>query len=348
MNQAAANPEFPLREAQDLVRPLMAPNPWIYWGDFLLHITLAWSCFLYIVVTGALTLWTGLAYLVATFTFYRAGIFVHELAHLKKGTFRLFRVFWNLVCGIPLLIPSFTYDGVHNHHHKRDVYGTAEDGEYLPFTHRRPIYMVGYVLLSFILPWLAVLRFLVLAPIGWLVPPLGRLIWARASSLSIDPAYSRPVNLVRNDTLWRLEEIGAFAFAVVITAGLVLGWLPLRTLLVWYAITTLIFILNSLRTLAAHAYRNGPEHSLTVVEQYLDSINVPGNRFITPLWAPVGLRLHATHHLFPAMPYHNLGKAHDLLTRELSDNTQYLSTMRTGLWDALARIWREAAEKSRR
>jgi fatty acid desaturase len=106
-------------------------------------------------------------------------------------------------------------------------------------------------------------------------------------------------------------------------------------------------MLNSLRTLAAHAYRNPGEHKMTLTEQYLDSINVPGNRFITALWAPVGLRFHATHHLFMSMPYHNLGKAQRRLVRELSDNTLYLQTIRNGLWDALARIWNESSTYSR-
>jgi fatty acid desaturase len=347
MNADSATTEFPLREAQALVRPLMTPNPWIYWTDFLFHVGLGWFTFFYIVSHWQLTPWTALAYIVATLCVYRAGIFVHELAHLKKGTFRLFRVVWNLICGIPLLIPSFTYDGVHNHHHKRDAYGTAEDGEYLHFTGQRPIYMVGYVLLSFILPWLAVIRFLVLTPLGWLIPPLGRLIWARASSLTIDAAYNRPANAIRNDTYWRLEEAGAFLFAAVVAWGFVSGVLPLRALALWYAITTLVFILNSLRTLAAHAYRNDPSHHLSVVEQYLDSINVPGNPLLTPLWAPVGLRMHATHHLFPAMPYHNLLKAHRLLVDQLSDNTLYVSTLRSSLWDALRKIWGEAAANTR-
>lgn len=347
MEQHSTATEFPLREAQALVRPLMAPNPWIYWSDFGFHILLGWAAFFFILTRDAFTPWLVVAYVVAALAFYRAGIFVHELAHLKKGTFKVFRVVWNLVCGIPLLIPSFTYDGVHNHHHKRDVYGTAEDGEYLPFTHKKPVYMVGYVLLSFILPWLAVIRFLVLTPLGWLIPPLGLLIWARASSLTIDAAYYRPANAIRNDTWWRLEEAGAFLFAATVATGFVTGAIPLEALWLWYAITTLIFILNSLRTLAAHAYRNEPARHLSVVEQYLDSINVPGNRFVTPLWAPVGLRLHATHHLFPAMPYHNLPRAHDLLVRELSDNSLYVTTLRKGLWDALGRIWREASQSSR-
>jgi fatty acid desaturase len=81
---------------------------------------------------------------------------------------------------------------------------------------------------------------------------------------------------------------------------------------------------------------------MSVSDQYLDSVDIPGNMFTTALWAPVGLRYHATHHLFPSMPYHNLGKARRTLVRNLSDNTLCLTTARTSLWDALRRVWSEA------
>lgn len=100
--------------------------------------------------------------------------------------------------------------------------------------------------------------------------------------------------------------------------------------------------MNSLRTLAAHAYRHEGERSLTLVEQYLDSVNIPGN-FLTALWAPVGLRYHATHHLFMSLPYHNLGKAHRRLVQELGGNDLIMQTRRNGLGHALKQIWQESA-----
>ena len=71
-------------------------------------------------------------------------------------------------------------------------------------------------------------------------------------------------------------------------------------------------------------------------------MNIPGNALITPLWAPVGLRYHATHHLFPSLPYHALGKAHRRLAANLSDSALYLQTTRSSLWDALRRLWHES------
>lgn len=44
--ETSVGSEFSLREAHNLVRDLMAPNPWIYWVDFLFHIALGWIAFL--------------------------------------------------------------------------------------------------------------------------------------------------------------------------------------------------------------------------------------------------------------------------------------------------------------
>ena len=339
--ETPAASEFPLREAHSLVRDLMTPNPWIYWADFLFHILLGWIAFVSILSMPLFSLEQLPGLIVATLAFYRAAIFIHELAHLKKGTFKLFRLVWNVICGIPLLIPSFTYDGVHSDHHKRDVYGTAEDGEYVPFATLKPITMIGYVMLSFLLPLFFIIRFLILTPLSYLIPPLRRLVWERASSLTIDMNYKRAKNAIRNDKYWKVQEFGAFVFVTGAVACIAFGVLSYNALVLWYVIAMFIFLVNSLRTLSAHAYRNPGDRSMEFYEQYLDSINVPGN-FLTGLWAPVGLRYHATHHLFMSLPYHNLAEAQRRLANGLSDNKLYLSTIRTGMWDALQRIWSEA------
>ncbi len=348
-NQDAIEPEapaavFPLREAHNLVSDLMTPNPWIYWTDFLFSSLVGWVAFFMALLSPWFSLWQIGAYVVAVLALYRAAIFVHELAHLKKSTFKAFRMVWNVMCGIPFMIPSFTYDGVHNDHHRRDVYGTHQDGEYVPFATRKPIEMVGYVLLSFLIPPVLLMRFLLLVPLSYLMPFLRKIVWERASSLTIDPTYKRAENAIRNDYNWRRQELAAFLFASAVVSLILLEVISIDVLVLWYLVATMVFILNSLRTLAAHAYRNPGEKPMSHAEQYLDSVNVPGHPLITPLWAPVGLRFHATHHLFMSMPYHNLGKAHRRLISGLDDNTLYLTTVRSGLWDALRRIWRESAQ----
>ena len=66
------------------------------------------------------------------------GYFIHELTHIKKGAVKGFRFTWNLIVGVPLLVPSFMYEGVHNQHHAKTYYGTVDDPEYLPLALMRP------------------------------------------------------------------------------------------------------------------------------------------------------------------------------------------------------------------
>lgn len=335
--------EFPLAEAREITRDLFDPNPVIYWFDFLFHMALGWAAFTVALVSPALSAVGLAAYVISALALYRAVIFTHELAHLKKGTFKLFRLVWNVTCGFPLMVPSFTYHGVHNDHHARDIYGTREDGEYMPFGVEQPYKIITYMFLIFVLPIIFATRFLVLAPLSWLSSPLRRFVWERTSSLTIDLAYRRPAFSQRDDPTWRLQEIFTCAYGWAAVALVATGILPLKLIVMWYLVTLVVFLLNSLRTLAAHAYRNPGDQRMSVAAQYLDSVDVPGNNLLTPLWAPVGLRYHATHHLFPNMPYHATGKARQRLIEKLSDNRLYLRATRNSLWDALRTLWRDAS-----
>ncbi|HET9870701.1 MAG TPA: fatty acid desaturase, partial [bacterium] len=286
-------------------------------------------------------------YLLALLGLYRAVIFIHELAHLKKDSFPVFRAVWNLVCGFPLMVPSFTYMGVHIDHHKQKVYGTQEDGEYLPFVLVGRFRIILFLVMMGVAPAFVAFRFLVLTPLSYLVPPLRRLLWQRASSLVIDESYVRPEPADRDGRWWRLQEFLTFLYAL---AGAVLLWkgvLPWKAFFVWYAVAGGILFVNGVRTLVAHCYRNPADHVLEFSEQFLDSVTVPGLDFVTPLWAPVGLRFHAVHHLFPGMPYHHLAEAHRRFVRELPPNSSYHLTLRKDLWDALGRLWKETKEYQR-
>ena len=327
-------------EARQLVAHLMRRDPHIYWADFLFSAALGWSAFYLAVVAPFPSAGFGLALLVSALAFYRAAIFIHELSHFRPDEFPLFRLAWNALIGIPLLVPSFMYDGVHNDHHKPDVYGTGEDGEYMPFVLRWPGEMIMFLLSALLVPLLFAIRFLVLAPLSWIVPPLRKLVWERASSLVIDPAYVRSAHAIRSDPNWRAQEVAAAGWAWLVVLLVWQGVVPAKAPGVWYAMAVIVFLLNGLRTLAAHAYRNPPERVMSREEQFLDSVDVPGHLFFTTLWAPVGLRYHATHHLFPSMPYHSLGEAHRILKARFPE--AYAQVTRPGLLAALRQIWREA------
>jgi hypothetical protein len=67
----------------------------------------------------------------------------------------------------------------------------------------------------------------------------------------------------------------------------------------------------------------------------------------TELFFPLGLRYHALHHLFPALPYHNLGIAHRRLLRELSENSAYRATVYSSFWDVVGVLWSDMRQAAR-
>lgn len=333
--------DFPLKEARQLVAGLMKPKAHIYWLDLIIHAILGWGSFYFVIITPSFSTLNIVAFFVSAFSLYRVAIFIHELVHLKKGTFRAFSVFWNLIGGFPLLIPLFTYQGVHNDHHRRDTYGTKEDGEYLPFGAEEGWKIIAYVFFSLIIPFLFLARFLILTPLSWVNKSLSHYAWERASSLTIDLAYRRPPPTRLDGKYWRLQEVCTTLYAWCAVILIAFNIMPLKVLVVWYLITMFVFLMNSIRTLGAHAYRNPGDQTMSVPDQFLDSVDVTGG-ILSPLWAPVGLRFHATHHLFPQMPYHALGAAHHLLVNELSNNELYLHATRRNLWHALTTLWEDS------
>jgi len=104
-------------------------------------------------------------------------------------------------------------------------------------------------------------------------------------------------------------------------------------MLYWVAI-------NQVRTLAAHRYENGGAGSMTHLAQLLDTHTFP--RGILPnVWAPLGLRYHALHHLAPRLPYHAMRQAHSRLMERLPSGSPYHRTVRPGLWPVLSSFLRD-------
>ena len=73
--------------------------------------------------------------------------------------------------------------------------------------------------------------------------------------------------------------------------------------------------------------------------QFLDSVNVPPPGPAAEIWAPVGLRYHALHHLMPSMPYHDLPEAHRRLARELGTGSTYEGANHPGMLVLVGLSW---------
>lgn len=299
-----------LRAAAELTRDISVARGAIYWPDMLGSAIVGYGA-----LAGAIlsqTLWlTILLGVIATLALYRALLFIHELTHLHRDALPGFRTAWNLLVGIPMLMPSFMYEDGHTIHHSRKRYGTPDDPEYLPLALMKPWSLPLFVLVALLAPIGLVVRYGVLAPLGLLIPPLRRMNWERFSTLAINPDFRRRPAAPEDRTRFILLETGAAIWGMVVIASVIwIGWQPLVVAL---AVFSAVAVLNQLRTLVAHLWENEGEQ-MSVTAQYLDTVNVPPPGFMAELWAPVGLRYHALHHLLPSLPYHSLAEAHRRLS----------------------------------
>ena len=179
-----------LRAAAELARDYAHADPRIYWPDLLASALIGWSALAGAILIDNLAIALACG-LVSMLALYRAASFIHELTHIRKGALPGFRLGWNLVVGLPLMIPSFMYEGVHTQHHARTRYGTAEDPEYLPLALMKPWSLPLFILVAALAPVGLILRFGVLTPLSLLIPALRRKVVAEFSALSINPAYRR-------------------------------------------------------------------------------------------------------------------------------------------------------------
>ncbi|WP_326524731.1 fatty acid desaturase family protein [Sphingomonas sp.] len=327
-----------LRAAAELSRDLAAPRPWIYWADSLASVALGYAA-----LAGAILLpQTGLAILsgiVAVFALYRAGSFIHEVSHMKHAAVPGYRLAWNLLVGVPLLIPSFLYEGVHTLHHAKTRYGTVDDPEYLPLALMKPWSVPMFVGAAALAPIAFLFRFAVLSPLSLAIPPLRRTIAARFSALAINPAFRRRDEKDEYRRYWVRLEIAAGLWAIALIALVATGIVPLKAFAIFLGVLAATMVLNQVRTLVAHLWENDGE-AMTVTAQYLDSVNVPPPGLLPMLWAPVGLRYHALHHLLPGVPYHNLGEAHRRLCAAVEAGSPYHKASYKGLPGLLGRLVR--------
>ncbi len=317
-------------------------RPLVYWADMLASAAIGWGALVLACMSDPGS-WAAIGFgVVSTFGLYRAVLFIHELTHLKAGAVPGFETVWNLVVGIPLFVPSLMYVGVHGDHHKRRIFGTIEDPEYAPMGRWTPGKILASVFPLFVVPLALPIRWGILAPLSLVIPPLRRLLVAKASSLLINPVYNRRHPEGRDRWRWALEETAACAWFWALAYGVWAGIVQPIWLLQGYCVMTALLIVNHGRTLAAHRYMN-EEDELDWEGQLLDSINLMGRNWVTALIAPVGLRYHALHHLMPAMPYHSLGRVHRALLTELPAGSVYRHTERPGMVATVRALFEQAA-----
>jgi fatty acid desaturase len=329
-----------IRQAHAVVRDLIPHRAWIYWCDFLGSMALAITGLWFYLSEPLFTPLSVAGFLAAGFLLYRASVFTHELSHMAPSRYRGFRLVWNILFGIPFLMPSFFYTD-HRVHHVNQLYGTGGDAEYYPYAHMRPALLVLHLFVVFLIPFMLVARFSLLTMASVISPRARQWVWQKASSLgNMNSRYVRaPADeYERRARLW--QETGCFLVVMTLTILSIAGIVPLLVLVKLYSLYVFVTFVNQLRVYAAHLYVNESE-PMTFLEQMLDSTTIPGGPW-SGLWAPLGMRYHALHHLFPTMPYHAMGRAHRRLMRELPADSPYHATVRPSLFAAVVDLFRAA------
>jgi len=295
----------------------------IYWLDLLSCVVFGWG--LYFVTIYFDNLFIELpAFIIGTIFIYRGQLFIHEVVHQRKNI-KGFALAYEVFFGYPNSFPSYIHDP-HLAHHGKKTYGTAEDPEYAPHINNSWPKMLQPLFFSFLLPIFSTLRFCFLPPFMLFFPfSWKKKIYHCASTLIVDTTYKRPMRSRGEVSTMLKHDLICSLYRWFFIYALFTGLLPMKGLWVWLGMIYFASVLNMYRTKVAHYYL-GDGTPMNSDEQLLDSVTVSGS-FLSEIWAPVGLRYHSGHHLYPVMPYHNLGKLHRYLTSENNKEHLYNQTV---------------------
>lgn len=329
--------------AKSQLRDLGQRNPAIYWADFLTSIVFGYAFLITYLSTPGVTPFRVFCFGVAAILLFRATSFAHEVVHFRPGEMTAFKVGWDLICGIPLFFPSFAYTH-HLDHHRCDSFGTKTDGEYLAFGINPVSTISRFVFINFLWPFLVAIRFTFLTPLSFLYPPFRPWLLHRFSSFGILNVEHRLH--IGDDTplkYWAFLDIACFLRTMLFITLVAVGVYDLKAIGAFALMGTALMVMNIVRTICLHNYLSEGETS-SYLEQFEDSLTLP-NAFPAAILAPVGLRYHALHHLFPHLPYHSLGIAHRRLMQALPEGSEYHRTVRSGVGAIFGQLWKAAWAK---
>ena len=285
-NLRIADDKAMLRAAAELTRDLVQPNPRIYWMDLIASVVIGYGA-LAVAIASTSTGLTVAAMIVAMLGLYRALSFIHEVSHMKHAAVPGFRQGWDTLVGIPMLTPSFMYEGVHNLHHAKTRYGTAEDPEYLPLALMKPWTLPLFIVISALAPAALIVRYAILSPISLLSSKLRRVVVERYSALAINPQFRRRSPEGDAASQWARIETAASIWAITlltlavaegsrVQAGQVLGRIELADLASRVAERSAN--LESMRTSVLQAERTHASNERLAQQQFISSIALDNSR----------------------------------------------------------------------
>ncbi len=334
---------FSFRQAREILHDLFEHRPAIYWADLMVTLVVGYGGAAIYLKAAPFSALQIVAFLAAGFALFRAGSFVHEITHLRNGQMDRFLIGWNLICGIPMLMPSFFYSN-HIDHHNSHRYGTIRDGEYLPLGAGSRWQLVWFWLQVPLLPIYIFTRLLIVAPISMFNSRLRQWALEHMSSYVINFHHKLDIPASAPRRAWAALEMACCLRAGTILAMVALGFRSPMFVVQIYLLALMTLGLNYVRNMTAHHYRNTGDE-MSYLEQLEDSVNITGSPILTELFFPLGLRYHALHHLFPALPYHNLGIAHRRLMAQLPSDSVYRQTVYPSYWSVMRELWNDPRRK---
>lgn len=273
---------------------LRAPNPRIYFTDLALTSAVVYAGM-------AIAYWRSLplGVLVAGLALSRAALFAHELSHQRNAVPGL-RLAWHVLVGVPFLFPTFIYERVHREHHRRSVYRTERDPEHAPDPRSFLVRTLQNQAAARLLPFVLWIRWAIVTPLSFVIPGGRAFVLRRFSSLTMNAKYIGPTSLRRNERLAELACTAA-AWAMLLMPG--------RALLAGALAMGLAIGISDFRGEFLHDFApNAPTGTLE--RQVTDSVNLASKSPLVRLFFPMGIGLHALHHLAPWLPYHAMRTAY--------------------------------------
>ena len=304
-------------------REYFVPRPLIYYRDFGFY----FAIFLIGMVWGvnASSPTVIVPWLIAAAGLHRAGLFCHEIVHIRDAALRPFRHLYTWTVALIVMVPPLRFEVPHLAHHRLGVFGTAEDPQY-PLLRSNPVAMVMLlVVIPFIVPFTNLLMTLTAAAGAFRAEraldrwAMRRFGFSLSSPLSEDEQaqvslHARVTLLLLAATIVLMPEILPFYYAVLV-AG-------------WALLTARIPLEHELERLSEVSGRR---------EQMIDSFTIESPFALVV--QPVGFRFHTAHHMYPGVPYHNLPALHAHLKRTVPEYRDSIIS----LWRAIRGPKRGAA-----
>jgi fatty acid desaturase len=310
-----------------IARDYFIPRPAIYFRDFGIYLAL----FVIGFVWGVNASWPMviLPWLLATFGLHRAGLFCHEIVHIKDEKLHGFRAFYTWTVALIVMVPPLRFQLPHLAHHRLGIFGTPEDPQY-PLVRGNPFAMTMVLLvIPFVVPFTNLLM-TITAAFGafrleaaldrWATEKLG---FSLSSSLT--PEQQAEVSRHARVTLV------LFLAAIVFFPG-ALPFYYAVLVLGWALLTARIPLEHELERLAETSGRE---------DQMIDSFTIESP--LALIVQPVGFRYHTAHHMYPGVPYHNLPALHDELKRTMPEYRDSIIS----IWTAISGPKRRPANSLR-